>query len=156
MPVHTAVEVGSPAPDFELRDQHGAPVRLSDHRGRRVLLIFYPFAFSGVCRGELSAVRDEFVPAVPEDVRVLAVSADSVFTLRSWADQEGYGFPLLSDFWPHGQVARAYGVFDEEKGAALRGTFAIDGEGVVRWRVVNPLPEARDIAEYLKVLAELS
>ncbi|GAT68247.1 peroxiredoxin [Planomonospora sp. ID91781] len=156
MPVHTAVEVGSPAPDFELRDQHGAPVRLSDHRGRRVLLIFYPFAFSGVCRGELSAVRDEFVPAVPEDVRVLAVSSDSVFALRSWADQEGYGFPLLSDFWPHGQVARAYGVFDEEKGAALRGTFAIDGEGVVRWRVVNPLPEARDIAEYLKVLAELS
>ncbi|WP_449063728.1 peroxiredoxin [Planomonospora algeriensis] len=156
MPVHTAVEVGSPAPDFELRDQHGAPVRLSDHRGRKVLLIFYPFAFSGVCRGELSAVRDGLVPAVPEDVRVLAVSSDSVFTLRSWADQEGYGFALLSDFWPHGQVARAYGVFDEEKGAALRGTFAIDGEGVVRWRVVNPLPEARDIAEYLKVLAELS
>jgi peroxiredoxin len=155
MPVHTAVEVGSPAPDFELRDQHGAPIRLSDHRGRKVLLIFYPFAFSGVCRGELTAVRDEFVPAVPEDVRVLAVSSDSVFALRSWADQEGYGFPLLSDFWPHGQVARAYGVFDEEKGAALRGTFVIDGEGVVRWRVVNPLPEARDIAEYLKVLAEL-
>ncbi|MBG0812669.1 peroxiredoxin [Planomonospora sp. ID82291] len=156
MPVHTAVEVGSPAPDFELRDQHGAPVGLSGHRGRRVLLIFYPFAFSGVCRGELSALRDEFVPAAPEDVRVLAVSSDSVFTLRAWADREGYGFPLLSDFWPHGRVARAYGVFDEEKGAALRGTFVIDGDGVVRWRVVNPLPQARDIAEYLKVLAELS
>ncbi|GAA3138312.1 peroxiredoxin [Planomonospora alba] len=151
-----SVEVGSPAPDFELQDQHGAPVRLSGLRGGKVLLIFYPLAFTGVCRGELAAVRDELVPELPEDVRVLTVSVDSVFAHRAWADQEGYRFPLLSDFWPHGQVARAYGVFDEDKGVALRGTFVIDGEGVVRWRVVNPIPEARDIAEYRKVLAGLS
>ncbi|MFC4061171.1 peroxiredoxin [Planomonospora corallina] len=151
-----AVEVGSPAPDFELKDQHGAPVRLSDHRGRKVVLIFYPLAFTGVCNGELCALRDELVPELPEDVQVLTVSVDSVFAHRAWADQEGYDFPLLADFWPHGEVARAYGVFDEEKGVALRGTFVIDGEGVVRWRVVNPIPEARDIAEYRKVLAEIS
>ncbi|MEU9833202.1 peroxiredoxin [Streptosporangium sp. NPDC048047] len=150
-----AVEVGSPAPDFELKDQHGTPVKLSDHRGRKVVLIFYPLAFSGVCHGELCALRDEFIATAPEDVQVLTVSVDSVFTHRAWADQEGYTFPLLSDFWPHGQVAQAYGVFDEEKGLANRGTFIIDGDGVVRWSVVNPIPEARDIAEYRKVLAEL-
>ncbi|WP_433241547.1 peroxiredoxin [Streptosporangium sp. CA-135522] len=151
-----AVEVGSPAPDFELKDQHGTPVRLSDHRGRKVVLIFYPLAFSGVCHGELCAIRDEFIATAPEDVQVLTVSVDSVFTHRAWADQEGYTFPLLSDFWPHGQVAQAYGVFDEDKGLAMRGTFIIDGEGVVRWSVVNPIPQARDVAEYHKVLAELS
>ncbi|MER7132619.1 peroxiredoxin [Streptosporangium saharense] len=150
------VDVGSPAPDFELKDQHGTPVKLSDHRGKKVVLIFYPLAFSGVCHGELCALRDEFVARAPKDVQVLTVSVDSVFTHRAWADQEGYTFPLLSDFWPHGEVARAYGVFDEEKGIATRGTFVIDGEGVVRWSVVNPIPQARDIAEYLKVLADLS
>ncbi|MET9066391.1 peroxiredoxin [Streptosporangium sandarakinum] len=150
-----AVEVGSPAPDFELKDQHGTPVKLSDHRGKKVVLIFYPLAFSGICHGELCALRDEFIATAPEDVQVLTVSVDSVFTHRAWADQEGYTFPLLSDFWPHGQVAQAYGVFDEEKGLATRGTFIIDGDGIVRWSVVNPIPEARDIAEYQKVLAEL-
>ncbi|MEU1883276.1 peroxiredoxin [Streptosporangium sp. NPDC020072] len=150
------VDVGSPAPDFELKDQHGTPVKLSDHRGKKVVLIFYPLAFSGVCHGELCALRDEFIANAPEDVQVLTVSVDSVFTHRAWADQEGYTFPLLSDFWPHGQVAQAYGVFDEEKGIATRGTFVIDGEGVVRWSVVNPIPQARDIAEYLRVLADLS
>ncbi|MFF4416995.1 peroxiredoxin [Streptosporangium sp. NPDC001559] len=150
------VDVGSPAPDFELKDQHGTPVKLSDHRGKKVVLIFYPLAFSGVCHGELCALRDEFIANAPKDVQVLTVSVDSVFTHRAWADQEGYTFPLLSDFWPHGQVAQAYGVFDEEKGIATRGTFVIDGEGVVRWSVVNPIPQARDIAEYLRVLADLS
>lgn len=151
-----AVEVGSPAPEFELKDQHGTPVKLSDYRGKKVVLIFYPLAFSGVCHGELCAIRDEFIATAFDDVQVVTVSVDSMFTHRAWADQEGYTFPLLSDFWPHGQVARAYGVFDEEKGIATRGTFVIDGEGVVRWSVVNPIPQARDIAEYRKVLAELS
>ncbi len=151
-----AVEVGDVAPDFELRDQHGSPVRLSAQRGGKVVLVFYPLAFSGVCHGELSALRDEFLPAAGEDVRVLAVSVDSMFALRAWSDQERYTFPLLSDFWPHGGVARAYGVFDDEKGVAMRGTFVIDAEGVVRWKVVNPMPSARDISEYHKALAEIS
>jgi len=151
-----AVDVGDVAPDFELRDQHGTPVRLSDHRGRKVVLIFFPLAFSGVCHGELNAIRDEFLPAVADDVQVLAVSVDSMFAQRAWADREGYRFPLLSDFWPHGEVARAYGVFDEEKGVAVRGTFIIDREGAVRWKVVNPISAARDIAAYHKALAEIS
>jgi len=150
------VDVGDQAPDFELRDQHGTPVRLSGHRGSKVVLIFYPLSFSGVCHGELNAIRDEFLPAIGDDVRVLAVSVDSMFTQRAWSDQEGYTFPLLSDFWPHGGVARTYGVFDDEKGVAVRGTFIIDREGVVRWKVVNPIPAARDITAYHKALADIS
>jgi peroxiredoxin len=151
-----AVEVGDKAPDFELKDQHGTPVRLSDLRGKRVLLVFYPLAFSGICHGELCAIRDEFEASAPDDVQVLTVSVDSVFTHRAWADKEGFTFPLLSDFWPHGDVAQAYGVFDDEKGLALRGTFVIDGEGMVRWKAVNPISSARDISEYHQVLAEIS
>ncbi|MFC4589343.1 peroxiredoxin [Sphaerisporangium corydalis] len=151
-----AVDVGDEAPGFALKDQHGAVVRLAGLRGKRVLLVFYPFAFSPVCHGELRAINDEIVIPGPSDVQVLAVSVDSMFVHRAWADQEGFTFPLLSDFWPHGEVARTYGVFDDERGLALRGTFLIDGEGVVRWKVVNPVPSARDISEYHKVLAEIS
>ena len=151
-----AVEVGEAAPDFELRDQHGTPVRLSSFHGvKNVVLIFYPLAFSGICTGELCAMRDSFPEADREDVQVLAVSVDSVYTHRAWSDAEGYEFGLLSDFWPHGGVAKEYGVFDENSGLALRGTFIIDKQGVVRWKVVNAIPQARDLAEYQKALAEL-
>jgi len=151
-----AVEVGQQAPDFELKDQHGTPVRLSDFRGKKnVVLVFYPLAFSGVCTGELTAMRDEFPEAARDDVELLAVSVDSGFALRAWSDAKSFGFPLLSDFWPHGDVARSYGVFDDNLGIATRGTFVIDTDGVVRWKVVNPVPEARDIADYQKALAAL-
>jgi mycoredoxin-dependent peroxiredoxin len=145
-------EVGALAPDFELQDQHGTPVSLSQFRGTKVVLVFYPLAFSGICHGELSALRDQPL----DGAQLLTVSVDSLFTHRAWADREGYTFPLLSDFWPHGQVARAYGVFDEAKGLALRGTFIIDGEGVIRWSVVNPISSARDVAAYIKALADIS
>jgi peroxiredoxin len=152
-----AVEAGDQAPDFELRDQHGTPVRLSSFRGvKNVVLIFYPLAFSGVCTGELCAIRDEFPEVNRDDVELLTVSVDSTFALRTWSDLEEFGFELLSDFWPHGAVAKLYGVFEENMGIATRGTFIIDKEGVVRWRVVNPIPQARDIAEYQKALAALS
>ncbi|MBP2706552.1 peroxiredoxin [Microbispora sp. RL4-1S] len=150
-----AVEVGGRAPDFELRDQHGVPVRLSGHRGDKVVLVFYPLAFSPVCHGELAALRDELAPSLPPDVRLLTVSVDSMFVQRAWAEQERFGFPMLADFWPHGEVARAYGVFDERMGQAHRGTFVIDPEGVVRWKVVNPVGSARDVGEYRKALADL-
>ena len=151
-----AVEVGQQAPDFELRDQHGTPVRLSGFRGKKnVVLVFYPLAFSGVCSGELAAMRDEFPEAARDDVELLTVSVDSGYALRAWSDAEQFGFSLLSDFWPHGGVASSYGVFDENMGIATRGTFIIDKDGVVRWKVVNPVPQARDIADYQKALASL-
>jgi mycoredoxin-dependent peroxiredoxin len=151
-----AIEVAAKAPDFALKNQHGETIKLSDFRGEKnVVLLFYPFAFTGVCTGELCALRDELPKFVNDDVQLLAVSCDSPFSLRVFAEQEGLEYPLLSDFWPHGEVGRAYGVFDEEKGCSVRGTFIIDKEGTVRWTVVNALPDARDLNEYAKALAEL-
>ena len=152
-----AVEVGDKAPDFELKDQHGAPVKLSSFAGQKnVVLVFYPLAFSGVCTGEMVAMRDEFPETSRDDVELLTVSVDSGYALRAWDDAEHFGFGLLSDFWPHGGVAKEYGVFEENLGIATRGTFIIDKNGVVRWKVVNPVLQARDIAEYQKALAELA
>ncbi|QDY76580.1 peroxiredoxin [Streptomyces qinzhouensis] len=151
-----AIEVGTKAPEFTLKDNHGRTVRLADYRGEKnVVLLFYPFAFTGVCTGELSALRDELPRFVNDTTQLLAVSNDSIHTLRVFAEQEGFEYPLLSDFWPHGEVSRAYGVFDEEKGCAVRGTFVIDKAGVVRWSVVNALPDARDPHDYAKALETL-
>ena len=151
-----AVEVGQEAPDFELKDQHGQLVKLSSFRGtKNVVLVFYPLAFSGVCSGELCAMRDEFPEINRNDVELLTVSVDSGFSHRVWSDRENFNFRLLSDFWPHGAVARLYGVFDEDKGVSTRGTFVIDKAGTIRWKVVNPIPQARDIADYSKALAAL-
>lgn len=152
----SALAVGDEAPDFELRDQHARPHRLSDYRGRtNVLLVFYPFAFTGVCTGELCALRDDFAVAHRDDVTVLAVSCDAVGSLRAFAEREGIDYPLLSDFWPHGAAASAYGVFNDVLGAADRGSFLIDRRGIVRWTVRTELGQARDIADYEKAIAEL-
>ena len=133
-----AVEVGQEAPDFELRNQHGEPIRLSSFRGtKNVVLVFYPLAFSGVCSGELRALRDDFPEVTRDDTELLTVSVDSTYVLRKWSDTEGFQFGLLSDFWPHGGVASLYGVFNADRGVALRGTFIIDKAGVVRWKVVD-------------------
>ena len=151
-----AIQVGDKAPDFELKDNHGRTVKLSDFRGEKnVVLLFYPFAFTGVCTGELCELRDNLPRFADRDTQLLAVSNDSIHTLRVFAEQEGLEYPLLSDFWPHGNISRAYGVFDEDKGCAVRGTFIIDKEGVVRWTVVNGLPDARDLNEYVKALDTL-
>lgn len=152
-----AIAIGDEAPDFELPDQHGTPVKLSSFRGsKNVVLVFYPLAFSPVCSGELCALREDFPEVNREDVELLTVSVDSFFTHRAWADAENFQFSLLADFWPHGAVAKRYGVFDEDRGLAVRGTFVIDKQGIVRWSVVNPIPQARDIADYQKALAALS
>ncbi|MER8014432.1 peroxiredoxin [Streptomyces griseoluteus] len=151
-----ALQVGDEAPDFELKDNHGRTVRLSDFRGEKnVVLLFYPFAFTGVCTGELCELRDNLPQFTDRDTQLLAVSNDSVHTLRVFGEQEGLEYPLLSDFWPHGNVSRAYGVFDEDKGCAVRGTFILDKTGTVRWTVVNGLPDARDLTEYVKALDTL-
>jgi peroxiredoxin len=150
------VDVGQQAPDFALKDQNNQVVSLSDFRGRKnVVLVFYPYAFTRVCEGELCAIRDDLPSFQNDDVQVLTVSVDTPYAHKVWAEREGFGFPLLADFWPHGAVAQAYGCFDEERGCSTRGTYVIDKAGVVRWKVVNAIPDGRDQAEYLKVLAEL-
>ncbi len=148
--------VGELAPDFELVDQHGTPVRLSSFRGvRNVLLVFYPWSFSNVCTGELCVLRDDLASFQNDDAQLLAISIDSRHVQRQFAEREGFEFPLLADFWPHGEVARRYGVFDDAVGAALRGGFVIDRDGIVRWSVLRGIPDARDAADYRRVLAEL-
>lgn len=138
--------VGLPAPDFELRDQHGVPHRLSGLRGAsRVALVFFPLAFTPICSGELADARAAAEVLRAADVRVWAISCDPAASLRAFADAEGFDLPLLSDFWPHGQVARDYGVFLEDRGFATRGTFLIDRDGLVRWSVVTSPGEARDM-----------
>jgi peroxiredoxin len=148
-------EVGEPAPDFELVNQYGEPVRLSELRGRNIVVVFYPFAFSGICTGELCEIRDNLSLFADADATVLAISVDSKFTVRAYAEKEGYGFDLLADFWPHGAVASDYGVFDPGSGMAQRGTFIIDAHGIIRYVVVNPRGQARDLAGYRAALAEL-
>ncbi|HEY0814455.1 MAG TPA: peroxiredoxin [Pseudonocardia sp.] len=149
-----APEVGTEAPDFTLKDQNNQDVTLSSFRGdRSVLVVFYPFAFSGICTGELCAVRDDLSSFQNDDVQIVAVSVDHPFTLKAWSDAQGYEFPLLADFWPHGEVAQAYGVFNEKAGFALRGTFLVDKTGMVQFAEVNGPGEARDQAAWKKALA---
>jgi len=150
-----SVPTGAAAPRFTLRDQHGVetPVGGKAEDGRATLLVFYPFAFSGVCGNELGQLRDAGEEFDGEQVRLVAVSCDPMHSLRGFADQEGFAFPLLSDFWPHGAAALAYGVFDEARGCAGRGSFLIDPDGVLRWSLVNPITDARPLAAYREALA---
>jgi peroxiredoxin len=151
-----SVEVGTLAPDFTLPDSDRTPVTLSDFRGdRAVLVVFYPFAFSGVCTKELSAVRDELAAFQNDRVQVVAISTDPAPTLQAWAAAQDYHFPLLSDFWPHGAVATLYGVFHEKGGMALRGTFLVDVGGVVRFAEVNEPGVARDQSAWERAIAVL-
>jgi peroxiredoxin len=152
-----APEVGTEAPDFTLKDHNNQEVTLSSFRGKRnVLVVFYPFAFSGICTGELCAIRDDLGSFQNENVQVLAVSVDHVFALKAWANQESYQFPLLSDFWPHGEVAKTYDVFNADRGMAVRGTFLVDKAGIVRFAEVNAPGEARDQDAWKKALAALA
>jgi mycoredoxin-dependent peroxiredoxin len=145
--------IGQPAPHFTARNQHGELISTASLRGAPAVLIFYPWAFSSICRAELAAVRDDHDRFLAAGARVLAVSCDAIFTLRAYADAERIGFDLLSDHWPHGSISRAYGVFDEQAGCALRGSFVFDADGVVTWAVVNGTGEPRDLAEMLEALA---
>jgi peroxiredoxin len=151
-----ALEVGQEAPDFVLKDEHGQLFRLSELRGERnIVLIFYPYAFSGICSGELCEIRDHLAVFEAENVQVAAISCDAVYALRAWAEEKSYAFPLLSDYWPHGEVARSYGVFNESTGAAKRGTFLVDLNGTIRWIMVNGPGEARPMAAYRAAISGL-
>jgi len=150
------IDVGDEAPHFELRDQHGQTHTLSSYRAsKNVVLVFYPFAFTGVCTREMCAIRDEITSLANETTQVLAISCDAIGSLRAFAERERLDYPLLSDFWPHGAVTQAYGVFNEFLGAPERGTFVIDTGGIVRWTVRNAIPDARSIVDYQKALSEL-
>jgi mycoredoxin-dependent peroxiredoxin len=156
MPHAMPIQVGEEAPDFELKDQNGQARRLSDYREKKnVVLVFYPLAFSGICTSELCQLRDDLSSFDNEETATLAVSVDSPYVLKAFAEREGYQFPLLSAFWPHGGIAKGYGVFNEERGFAIRGTFIVDKQGVVRHTTIHQPSEARDPEEYRRALAAL-
>jgi mycoredoxin-dependent peroxiredoxin len=150
-----SVTVGQEAPDFTLVNQRGEKVTLSDLRGRKVVLVFYPFAFSSLCTDELCALRDRSGD-FGDDTVLLGISVDTKHALRVFVEQEGLGFDLLSDFWPHGAVAQEYGVFLPERGMATRASFVLDRQGVVRWAVVGGPGDVRDPDDYRAAVAELS
>jgi peroxiredoxin len=150
------VEVGDTAPDFTLRDQNNEKFTLSSLRGRKAaLLVFYPLAFTGICTGELCVVRDDLGSFQNDDVQVLTISVDSPYSHKVFSEREGYQFPLLSDFWPHGAVAKAYGVFNETTGFANRGTFLIDRDGVVRFAEMNEPGQGRDAQRWRDAIKDL-
>lgn len=148
--------IGDAAPDFELVNQHGETVKLSEFRGvKPVVLVFYPLSFSGICTGELCELRDNFAQFADANVELLAISVDSKFVQKKFADQEGYDFSVLADFWPHGAVASAYGVFLEDSGISNRATFVINKEGVLVSKFVTAPGQARSLDEYKRALASL-
>ncbi len=151
-----SVQIGDQAPDFELKDQTNRPVRLSDYLGKKhVVIVFYPLSFTGVCEGEMCQIRDSIETFRNNDVETLAISVDAPPTHARWAHEQGFEFPLLSDFWPHGEVASTYGVFDDAIGLALRGTFIVNKEGTVVYTDRNPVPEARDQQAWKRALKEI-
>ena len=151
----SGLRIGDPAPDFTLRDQFGQDVSLSSYRGTKaVAILFYPYAFSGVCTGEMAGIRDRLADFMTFDTEVMAISCDPMFALRAFADADGLNFPLLSDFWPHGEVSRAYDVFDERNGCPRRSSYVVDREGAIRWAVHHSMPEGRDLDEHLRQLAD--
>jgi peroxiredoxin (alkyl hydroperoxide reductase subunit C) len=150
------LDVGAQAPDFTLKDQNNQEVGLADFRGRKaVLLVFYPTAFTGTCQGELTEVNANLPEYANDDVQVLTVSVDTAYSHKVWAEREGFDFPLLADFWPHGGVAQAYGVFNDVAGFANRGTFVIDKQGVVRFAEMLGPGESRDQKGWREALAAL-
>lgn len=148
--------IGEPAPEFSLPDQHGAEVSLSDYAGKSpVVVVFFPFAFTPTCTGELCTIEERRDDLQAHGAQMLGISCDPPAALRAFSDASSIGYPLLSDFWPHGAVSRAYGVFFEQRGFATRGTFVIDRDGILRWSVVNSPGEARNADDYARVLADL-
>jgi peroxiredoxin (alkyl hydroperoxide reductase subunit C) len=152
-----ALPVGTPAPDFSLRDQNNEVVTLSGFQGSKaVLIVFYPFAFTNICTGELARVNADPATFVNDDVQVVSISIDSPYAHKIFALRESLDFPLLSDFWPHGAVAQAYGVFNAEVGVANRGTFLVDRDGIIRFSEVTELGVGRDPLRWADEIKALS
>ncbi|MFM1957016.1 MAG: hypothetical protein RLZ41_415 [Actinomycetota bacterium] len=148
--------IGDPAPDFELTNQFGESVSLSSFKGKKpVVLVFYPLSFSGICTGELCEIRDNFAKFENENVELLAISVDSKYVQKQFAEHEGYKFSILADFWPHGAVAKDYGVFIEDAGIANRATFVINASGELVAKFITAPGQARSLDEYDRALAAL-
>jgi peroxiredoxin len=149
------IEIGQAAPDFTMKDQHGTEHTLSE-KTSPVLLVFYPFTFTGICEAELCRIRDDHSQFEAAGVEVIAASCDTAPAQKLWAEQQGWNFPVLSDFWPHGALAQAYGVFNEDRGCANRATVLIGADGtVVDTFATDSLGTPREAERYTEALAKL-
>lgn len=146
------LQVGEVAPDFELLDEEGKPTRLSSFRGRNVVLVFFPAAFSPICTQELKQIAGKKGDYERENAAVIGVSVDNRWSLRAFKRDEGLTATLLSDFHPKGNVAQKYGVFLGETGSAKRGTFVIDNEGVIRGISIKEPKEQRSEEDSFNLL----
>jgi peroxiredoxin len=144
-----AIAVGDHAPEFKLKNQYGQSVHLRTLLEREpVMVVFLPLAFSATCTSEVETLQRERQRFVDAGLAVVLVSVDSTATLRAWADVGSYDLTLLSDFWPHGAVARSFGVLLEDKGFASRASFLIDRSGIVRWVFEAPPGAIRELSDY--------
>lgn len=151
-----AATVGSPAPAFTLKDQDRNDVSLADFVGKKTLVVFIPFPFSSICEAELCSVRDNLGRLAELDANVVVITCNTIHVHKKWVEEQGFTFPVLSDYWPHGAVAQAYGCFDENVGAAKRATFVLDAAGVVRDVIATgAITEPREFESYTAALAKI-
>lgn len=150
-----SVQIGSPAPEFSLPDTEGIQVTREQQRGSKTLLVFIPFPWTGTCDGEACTLRDHFADLNSLDANVVVITCYPRPANQKWAKENGFRFPVLSDFWPHGEVARRYGAFNDKTGSANRCTFVLDAEGVVREIVAtDSLGTPREYDTYVAALGK--
>ena len=148
-----SLSIGDAAPEFVLKDQEGNEVSLNDLKGRKTLLVFIPFPFTGLCEGELCDIRDNLHRLESLDANVISITCDTRPANKAWADSQNFTFSILSDFWPHGVTAQAYGCFNETTGSAMRATYVLDADGIVRDIIAtDSLGDTRSVADYPKAL----
>jgi len=148
--------IGAPAPDFELPAPDKSPTALSSFRGHNTLVVFIPFPFTGNCSTEVCTLRDHLADLANLDANVVVITCDTAHANRVWAEQNGLTFPVLSDFWPHGEVSRSYGAFNEATGSANRHSFVLDADGIVRDIIkTDSLGVIREYDAYVTSLAAI-
>lgn len=151
-----SVDVGQPAPDFTLLSHDREPVSLESLKGRKTLVVFIPFPFTGICTAEACMLRDSLSDLGDIDANVVVITTHAVPTNKKWADENHLNFPVLSDYWPHGAVAQAYGTFNDGLGAAMRSTFVLDQDGLVREIIAtDALGVQREHDLYAEALAKI-
>lgn len=151
------LETGTRAPLFTTVNQFGETVQLGQLLGDGpVVLVFFPLAFSGICTGELCELRDNLADFDGAGVTLVGISVDSKFALRTWAQEQGYDFSLLSDFWPHGAIAESFGIFDPARGVAHRATFLIGQDGIIHDAFLTAPGQPRPLERYRAALATLA
>jgi peroxiredoxin len=149
------VSVGDKAPAFTLPDSNGDAVSLDDFEGTR-LLVFIPNPFTGICDDEGCAIRDNLAQLNDLGAQVIVVTVHGKAVTKKWAEENGFSFPVLSDYWPHGATTQAYGAFNDEVGVANRYSFVIDGDGVIREVIsTEALGIGREYDAYVEALGKL-